>query len=196
MEQFIDAVLLRLDVTNHFSAQQLTTVRESLRAVGELYDIKPKGNEVMEYDILRPEGYKAYLVIKKAEGLSNQSIEQYKLILDLFLLSMRKPLEKITATDIQLYLHHKQTEDKNQVTSVNNIRRILRTFFNWLYQTHWIPENPMFYVKPIRGLKKVYEPISPEQFEQIMGKIDNQRDKALLAVIAGSGIRKGKPVRC
>ena len=81
-------------------------------------------------------------------------------------------------------------------TSVNNIRRILGTFFNWLYQTHWIPENPMFYVKPIRGLKKVYEPISPEQFEQIMGKIDNQRDKALLAVIAGSGIRKGKPVRC
>ncbi len=59
MEQFIDAVLHRLDVTNHFSAQQLTTVRESLRAVGELYDIKPKGNEVMEYDILRPEGYKA-----------------------------------------------------------------------------------------------------------------------------------------
>lgn len=50
----------------------------------------------------------------------------------------------------------------------------------------------MFYVKPIRGLKKVYEPISPEQFEQIMGKIDNQRDKALLAVIAGSGIRNGE----
>ena len=179
-------------MTNHFSAQQLTTVRESLRAVGELYDIKPKGNEVMNYDILRPEGYKAYLVIKKAEGLSNRSIEQYKLILDLFLLSMRKPLDKITTTDIQLYLHHKQAEDNNQVTSVNNIRRILGTFFNWLYQTHWIPENPMFYVKPIRGLKKVYEPISPEQFEQIMGKIENQRDRALLAVIAGSGIRNGE----
>ena len=126
MEQFIDAVLLRLDVTNHFSAQQLTTVRESLRAVGELYDIKPKGNEVMEYDILRPEGYKAYLVIKKAEGLSNRSIEQYKLILDLFLLSMRKPLEKITATDIQLYLHHKMTEDKNQVTSCNFLSKLQR----------------------------------------------------------------------
>ena len=65
MEQFIDAVLLRLDVTNHFSAHQLTTVRESLRAVGELYDIKPKGNEVMNYDILSTEGYKAYLVIKQ-----------------------------------------------------------------------------------------------------------------------------------
>lgn len=50
----------------------------------------------------------------------------------------------------------------------------------------------MYNVKPIKGLKKAYEPITPENFEIIMGSLKTQRDKALVAVMAGSGIRNGE----
>ena len=192
MEQFIDAVLLRANATEIFSNKHLSVLKEILQQIADNYEITTKENALISYDYLQPEAYQAFLVIKKAEGLSDKTIKQYKYIIDHFLLSMMKPLEDITTTDIQLYLYKKSHTDNNQVTSVNNIRRILSTFFTWLFNSHWIPNNPMFNIKPIKGLKKTYDPITPEQFEQIMGSLIHPRDKALIATLAGSGIRNGE----
>lgn len=167
-------------------------VRNAVREVSDMYEMKPKGNQVVPYDYLQPDGYKAYFVIKKTEGLSDRTIKQYRFIVDRFLLAVMKPLEEITATDIQLYLYKKQTVDGNQVTSANNIRSYLSSFFGWLYTEHWIPENPMKNIKVIKGLKKAYDPLTPEQFELLMSKLTTQRDRAIVAVLAGSGIRVGE----
>lgn len=191
-EQFTDAVLIRLDTTSSFSAQQLAMIREAITAVADRYVITPNGNEVVAYDCLQPEGYKAFLVIKKAEGLSDNSIKAYKHVIDRFLIAVMKPLENITTTDVQLYLYKKQNGDGNQATSVNNHRRILSGFFGWLHDGGWIQENPMRNIKPVKGLKKAYEPITSEQFELVMGKLKSPRDRAIVAVIAGSGIRIGE----
>lgn len=192
MEQFIDSVLIRMDQTHSFSNQQTALIRDLLRDICSRYEIRLKGNEIISQDLLYPEGYKAFLIIKKTEGLSDRSLAHYRHIIDHFLLHVMKPLENITSTDIQLYFYKKQSVDGNNVTSVNNIRRALSVFFTWLFNTHWIPHNPILDVKPVRGLKKAYEPISAEQFELIMSKIKNQRDRALITVIAGSGIRNGE----
>lgn len=192
MEQFIDSVLIRMDQTHSFTQQQIGLVRDIVSDLCSHYEIKLKGNEIVSTDILMPEGYKAFLIIKKTEGLSDRSIAQYKHILDRFLLHVMKPLENITSTDIQLYLYKKQSVDGNNVTSANNVRTVLSVFFTWLFNTHWIPDNPILSVKTIKGFSKAYEPISSEQFELIMSKITNQRDRALIAVMAGSGIRNGE----
>ena len=192
MTQFTDLVLTRLDATGVFTQQQLSIIKANVQALADTFDMKPKGNQVVPYDYLQPEGYKAYLVIKKTEGLSDKSLKAYKFAIDHFLLSVMKPLDQIAPTDIQLYLYKKQTADGNQVSSVNNIRRYLSSFFGWLYDGHWIEENPMKQVKAVKGLKKVYEPITAEQFELMMRKAETPRDRALLAVLAGSGIRVGE----
>lgn len=191
-EQFVDSVLIRLDATNTFTTQQLTIIRDAVREVADTFEIKPKDGQIIPYNYLQPDGYKAYFVIKKTEGLSDKSIKQYRHAVDHFLLNVMKPLEEITQTDIQLYLHKKQSEDGNQVSSVNNIRCYLSSFFGWLYNEKWIPDNPMKNIKTIKGLKKAYEPISAEQFELIMSKLKCQRDRAIVALLAGSGIRVGE----
>lgn len=192
MTQFTDLILTRLDATGAFSKQQLSIIKANVQAVADSFNVTPKGNQVVPYDYLHPEGYKAFLVIKKTEGMSDKSLKAYKFAIDHFLLSVMKPLDQIAPTDIQLYMYKKQTVDGNQVSSVNNIRRYLSSFFGWLYDGHWIEENPMKQVKAVKGLKKVYEPITAEQFELLMSKADTQRDKAILTVLAGSGIRVGE----
>lgn len=192
MEQFIDSVLIRLDQTHSFSQQDITLIRDILRDISSRYDITPKGNEIVSENVLMPEGYKAFLIIKKTEGLSDRTLNYYRYTIDRFLLAVMKPLNSITVTDIQLYLYKKQSIDGNNVTSVNNIRRTLSAFFAWLFNTHWIADNPMHNIKPIKGLKKAYEPLTSEQFELIMTKLSDQRDRALIAVLAGSGIRNGE----
>lgn len=129
IEPFVDSVLLRLDATNSFSASQIIMIRNAVREVCERYELTPKTNEIVSYDFLQPEGYKAFFVIKKAEGLSNKTLNQYKRVIDKFLLAVMKPLENITTTDVQLYLYKKQTVDHNQTSSVNNTRRTLSSFF-------------------------------------------------------------------
>lgn len=194
MDQFIDSVLIRCDQTHLFPQQQITLLRNILRDVCSRYEISPKGKEIVSADVLMPEGYKAFLIIKKTEGMSDRSLDQYRFVIDRFLLATMKPLDEITSIDIQMYLYKKSSVDGNNVTSVNNIRCILSSFFTWLFNTHWISDNPMFSVKPIKGLRKAYEPINAEQFELIMAKLKTQRDRALIAVLAGSGIRNGEAV--
>ena len=187
MTQFTDLILTRLDATGAFSKQQLSIIKANVQAVADTFDMKPKGNQVVPYDYLQPEGYKAYLVIKKTEGLSDKSLKAYKFAIDHFLLSVMKPLDQIVPTDIQLYLYKKQTADGNQVSSVNNIRRYLSSFFGWLYDGHWIEENPMKQVKAVKGLKKVYEPITAEQFELMMRKAETPRHRVKRSLLSCSG---------
>lgn len=190
MEQLVDSILVRLDSAG-FSAAQLALIKDVANEACDFYDITPKTNQIVTYDVLQPDGYKKFMVYKKAQGLSGKTLVQYKLILERFFRTMIKPLDEITSVNIQLYLHELQIAG-NQATSVNNHRRVLSSMFTWLFNMQYIARNPMFGVQPIKGKKKAYEPISPEDLEKILGAITNQRDRAIIAVIAGSGIRNGE----
>ena len=194
MTSIVDSLLIRADATGVFSKTQLEVLRRAAMEIADRYVIRPRKNEVARKSDLQPEAYKAFLVLKKANGLSDRSLKQYKYELDRFLLAVGKPLERITSVDIQLYLYKMQNERNNSVTSVNNIRACLGSFFGWAYRQKYLEEDPTLNVPVVKGLKKVYVPLTNEQFELVMNKAKTQRDKAILAVLAGSGIRLGELV--
>ena len=190
MEQFVDSVLLRLDGAG-FKSTQLAMIRDIIFEICDYYVIMPKGNHVVCYDYLQPEGYKKFMVNKKAQGLSEKTLRQYKMILERFFRHMLKPMEEITSVSIQLYLCDLLMTG-NSPRSVNNHRNILSSMFSWLFRMEYLKTNPIFSVPPIKEKKSVYEPIGPEDLEKILNALDNQRDRALIAVISGSGIRNGE----
>lgn len=190
MEKIIDAVLLRLSKTEKFDTEKLMLVRYALADVLSGYSVTGRENEVVPGDLFNPPGYQEFFVDKIMQGMSKKTLDMYKYCIDRFLAKMHKPIDKITGEDIALYLYSKRVTDHASERYANNLRKYLSTFFRWLFEHEYIPKNPMIHVNPIKVPSRVKKPLTIEQFEMLMKNATAQRDRAMLAVMAGSGLRR------
>lgn len=69
--------------------------------------------------------------------------------------------------------------------------RRLRTFYGWCQRRHGCP-NPMAEVTAPRRLKRPPRVLSVEQVQQILGRCQGMRDRALLELLLDTGIRIGE----
>lgn len=69
------------------------------------YEIVKKTYEVSTYTGYLPECYKLFFISKKIEGLSEDTLSNYNLILNRFFLDISKPLSEINTNDIRVYLY-------------------------------------------------------------------------------------------
>src|SRR5699024_6081099 len=94
------------------SEEDMLIILRELEVFQTDYDISRKETGIVPYTGELPECYKAYMVSKKIEGLSKESLKTYDLYLSDFLYSVRKPVEEITTNDIRAYLYtYQQTHE-------------------------------------------------------------------------------------
>jgi site-specific recombinase XerD len=72
--------------------------------------------------------------------------------------------------------------------------RALRAFFNWLYSPRSgmglrLQDNPLLYVDAPKVPKLILPSLSKEQVELLINKVNNARDKAIIALLCESGLR-------
>ena len=192
MEQVIDAIMVRLSTTNSLSVQQMEVVKYAVTDVLKDYEITPQKNQLVCKDVLTPPGYKEFFVDKIMQGLSDKSINQYKFQIDSFLRTVQKKIDEISSEDISMYIYNKKMVDHATTRYQNHIRNCLSSFFGWLSDHEYIRKNPIRNVKTIKEKKVIKSGITSEELEKLMDATDNQRDKAIVAVLAGSGIRRAE----
>ena len=192
MEQFLDAIMLRLNQSQKLSIMDMQLVKHAVMEVLRDYEVTPLKNQIVTSDIFCPKGYKEFFVDKIMQGLSDQSIKQYKFQVDGFLHAVCKDISVITAEDISLYIYNKRVADNSSTTYQNHIRCCLSSFFGWLYDHEYIAKNPMKNIKTIKEKQVVKTGLTEEEFEKLMNAADTQRDRAILAVLAGSGVRRSE----
>ena len=97
----------RLDGT--LSPSVLKLIYEELEIFTADYEIRQKKHDVAEYhpDVY-PEALQVYLVSKKIEGKSDQTLYWYRMILEDFFRSVHIPLEEIRQNDLRRYLYELQ----------------------------------------------------------------------------------------
>ena len=190
MDKLIDAVVLNLSKTGKFDSEALMTVRFVLNETLSNYEIKERKNELVEVDVLKPRGYEEFFADKIMCGTSPNTIKMYKYTVDKFLLKLHKPLERITGDDIAMYIYSKRVNENASERYSNNIRRFLSSFFSWLHTHEYIPKNPMLHVKAVKEPYRKGDTLTCEQFELLMKNAVRQRDRAILAVMGGSGLRR------
>ena len=61
-----------------------------------------------------------------------------------------KPVDQITTNDIRYFFAVKKERDKNKDSNINNLRRVLSSFFGWLYEEEYITKNPIVKIKKIK----------------------------------------------
>lgn len=136
-----------------------------------------------------------FLAAKRVEGCSEKTIRYYHSTIHNVLSAIGKDVLHITTDDLRLYLDEYQTRSRAAKTTIDNIRRILSSFFSWLEDEDYIPKSPVRRIHKVKTCKAVKETFSDEALERMRDSCECARDLAIVDMLASTGIRVGELVR-
>ena len=137
----------------------------------------------------------SFLSAKKVEGCSAGSISYYRSTINNALSKIYKGVRHITTDDLRTYLNGYQTSSGASKVTVDNIRRILSSFFSWLEEENHIVKSPVRRIHKVKVGKTVKETYSDESLELMRDHCDNPRDLALIDLLSSTGMRVGELVK-
>ena len=148
--------------------------------------IRPKDNE---------EALKLFIDAKRIEGCSERSLNYYKTTLMLVLKTINKDYYSMITEDLRSFLSNYKEKNDVSKTTIDNVRRIISSFFSWLENEDYVSKSPCKRIHKVRTGKVVKEVYSDETIELIKQSINNKRDIAIIEILISTGIRVGELVR-
>ena len=136
-----------------------------------------------------------FLAAKRVEGCSDKSIHYYYSTLNNALKKIDKPVQHVTTDNLREYLNDYQQSSGAGKVTVDNIRRILSSFFSWLEDENYIVKSPVRRIHKVKVGKTVKETYSDESLEIMRDHCSNARDLALIDLLSSTGMRVGELVR-
>ena len=136
-----------------------------------------------------------FLAAKQVEGCSLRSISYYNSTLDNFIKTQKKTFNQIDTEDLRIYLNEYQKKNNASKQTIDNIRRILSSFFTWLEDEDYILKSPVRRIHKIKTTKQVKETYSDEALERLRDNCKSIRDLAIVDILASTGMRVGELVK-
>ena len=172
---------------------QLKQLRKAIETTLSDYDIvKREDSKEPENDDIALE---KFIAAKRVEGCSEKSLNYYKSTITIMLGKVGKPIDRITTDDLREYLTKYQSEKNSSKVTIDNIRRILSSFFSWLEDEDYILKSPVRRIHKVRSAATIKETYPDEALEIMRDNCENLRDLTLIDILASTGMRVGELVR-
>lgn len=179
-----------LPVLNNFELEKLQT---ALNLCLENYEIAEiKSDNVSNYN--NQHFIELFLGAKKIEGCSYKTLKYYRATINNTLNSINKEVKNIVTDDLRKYLTKHQEEHSSSRVTIDNIRRILSSFFAWLEDEDYIVKSPVRRIHKIKTGTNIKETYSDEALELMRDKCTELRDLAMIDILASTGMRVGELV--
>ena len=135
-----------------------------------------------------------FLAGKKIEGRSEKSLKYYQSTIEKMIEKIGKTVKHITTDDLRGYLSEYQRENYSSKVTIDNIRRILSSFFGWLEDEDYILKSPVRRIHKVKTGKSIKETYTDEQLELMRDSCEEPRDLAMVDLLASTGMRVGEMV--
>ncbi len=137
---------------------------------------------------------KTFLSSKKIEGCSEKTLKYYGSTLHTISKSQSKGLAVMSTDDLRTYLaDYCENHNASNVT-INNIRRILSSFYSWLEDENLIVKSPVRRIKKVKTVKIVKQIYTDEMLEELRDGCGNLRDLSMIDILSSTGMRVGELV--
>lgn len=137
----------------------------------------------------------AFISAKRVEGCSEKTLHYYSTTISAVTRTINKPIRQVATDDLRVYLATYQQEKGVSKVTIDNVRRILSSFFSWLEDEDHIIKSPVRRIKKVRVSKMVKEVYSDEDLEKMRDNCNTPRDLAIIDMLASTGMRVGELVR-
>lgn len=185
-EKLKNEILVLLD---SYGIADIRRVENDLELILSKYDIFEQSTDVVIYENYLPETVKMYIVSKKIAGLSIKTLYLYTMVLNDFFKTLRKPNDKITASDIKVYLFAYQQNNNISNRTLDCRRTIICSYFEWLTAEDYIQKNPAANISPIKYEKKHKVAMTQLELEKVRLACQTKREKAIVEMLYSTGCR-------
>lgn len=188
-KEFTDEIVLKM--MPFLDNGQLMILQETVENVVDGYSVlKTETRDTKALDYL-----KLFVSAKRVEGCSEKTITYYEKTISSMLIKVDKDANRITTEDLREYLSNYQKENGSSKVTIDNIRRILSSFFSWLEDESYILKNPVRRIHKIKTALIIRETYSEEALEVLRDGTKELRDIALIDLLASTGMRVGELVK-
>ena len=184
------------DMEDSLTDYQLNKLKESLIINFERVEFIIKTDEIKHQEELE-ENKKmidSFISSKQVEGCSDRTIKYYKEIIEKFVNDFDKSIKQISTNEIRNYLSNYKDNSSCGSTTIDNIRRVLSSFFSWLEDEDYIIKSPVRRIHKIKTAIVVKEVLTDENLERLRDECENIRDLSLIELLISTGMRVGELV--
>lgn len=135
-----------------------------------------------------------FMAAKRVEGCSSKTLRYYESALKKLFATVPVSVLRMKTEHLRDYLSQYAERTKCSKANLDNIRRILSSFFTWLEDESYILKNPVRRIHKIRVDRNVKETYSDEAMERMRDECHSLRDLAIIDLLASSGMRVGELV--
>ena len=188
-QQIIESIIQQM--LQHLDNVQLQRLKSVLEH--ELFDCEIKtqtksdeddGNQLID----------SFITAKRIEGCSEKTLKYYRTTIENMAEAVGKSVRHIQTEDLRTYLtNYKQKNSPSRVT-IDNIRRILSSFFSWLEDEDYIIKSPVRRIHKVKTATNVKETYTDEVLEKMRDNCVELRDLAIIDMLASTGMRIGEMV--
>lgn len=135
-----------------------------------------------------------FLSSKRVEGCSEKTLRYYETSIRRLFSALDIHVTHMQTDDLRTYLSEYQQQSQCSKSNIDNIRRILSSFFTWLEDENYILKSPVRRIHKIRSSKTVKETYTDEALETMRDQCGCLRDLAMIDLLASTGMRVGELV--
>lgn len=135
-----------------------------------------------------------FLEAKLIEGCSEKTIIYYRQTILRMYERIGKELVIITTDDLRHYLTDYQEKGGLSRVTIDNVRRILSSFFSWLEDEDYILKSPVRRIHRVKSAFTIKDTYTDEALEMMRDNCKNLRDLAIIDMLASTGMRVGEMV--
>jgi len=171
---------------------QLQQLRQVMEQVLFHYEVSVVDNKLEEDD--NNDLVAKFLAAKRIEGCSAKTLKYYQNTIDAMVTCLGKNVRHILTEDLRAYLTTYQSKNQSSRVTIDNIRRILSSFFSWLEDEDYIIKSPVRRIHKVKTANSIKETYTDEELEMMRDNCESLRDLAMIDLLASTGMRVGEMV--
>lgn len=185
MEEIVQQMLPHLD---NAQLQKLQEVLEHL-----LYNCEISGKVTGAEDDSQ-KLIDSFVYAKRIEGCSEKTLKYYRTTIEAMTEAVDKDVRHMQTDDLRAYLTEYQEKHGSSRVTIDNIRRILSSFFSWLEDEDHILKSPVRRIHKVKTATNIKETYTDEELEKMRDNCEELRDLAIVDMLASTGMRIGEMV--
>ena len=177
--------------------RQLSKELEGVLTVEQMDKMNARAMEIMDHFDMRENSWDdgqpddllgCYVDAMKVQGRSQMTINRYVYVIGRLMKSVKVPTRKITVYHLRNFLTAEKARGV-QDSTLEGIRQVFSSYFNWLQRESLIERNPMANLGTIKCEKKVKKAFTDSELERLDRNCHKLRDRAVLHFLRATGCR-------
>ena len=148
---------------------------------------KPVKDEISGQELLQK-----FLEAKRIEGCSEKTLTYYQNTINRMFTETGKEVTHIMTEDLRSYLTDYQKQNNLSRVTIDNVRRILSSFFSWLEDEEYLIKSPIRRIHKVKTTSSIKDTYSDEDLEKMRDSCEEKRDLALIDILTSTGMRVGE----